>query len=116
MAVNLRTKPRRAAYARRKAIIEPVFGRIDTVHDGKQALLRRGTPRLTARTCLELGRIGAQGADVAATIQRRSTDVANGTGQRGRRGAHTRRARSSLVSRKVAGVALPVFGRCFWRR
>ncbi|MBK5222739.1 MAG: IS1182 family transposase [Acidimicrobiia bacterium] len=35
-----RTKPGRAGYARRKAIIEPVFGQIDTVQGGKQVLLR----------------------------------------------------------------------------
>lgn len=40
MARKLRTKPGRAAYTRRKAIIEPVFGQIDTVHGGKQVLLR----------------------------------------------------------------------------
>lgn len=40
MARKLRTKPGRAAYARRKAIIEPVFGQIDTVQGGKQVLLR----------------------------------------------------------------------------
>ena len=40
MAHKLRTTPGRAAYARRKAIIEPVFGQIDTVQGGKQVLLR----------------------------------------------------------------------------
>jgi len=40
MARKLRTKPGRDAYARRKAIIEPVFGQIDTVQGGKQVLLR----------------------------------------------------------------------------
>ena len=40
MAYKLRTEPGRAAYARRKAIIEPVFGQIDTVQGGKQVLLR----------------------------------------------------------------------------
>lgn len=40
MARKLRTKPGRAGYARRKAIIEPVFGQIDTVQGGKQVLLR----------------------------------------------------------------------------
>ncbi len=40
MARKLRTKPGRAGYARRKAIIEPVFGQIDTVQGGKQCLLR----------------------------------------------------------------------------
>lgn len=40
MARKLRTKPGRAAYARRKAIVEPVFGQIDTCQGGKQVLLR----------------------------------------------------------------------------
>jgi hypothetical protein len=40
MARKLRTKPGRVSYARRKAIIEPVFGQIDTVQGGKQVLLR----------------------------------------------------------------------------
>lgn len=40
MARKLRTKPGRAGYARRKAIIEPVFGQIDTVQGGKQVLVR----------------------------------------------------------------------------
>ena len=43
MARKLRTKPGRGSYARRKAIIEPVFGQIDTVQGGKQVLLRGET-------------------------------------------------------------------------
>ena len=40
MARKLRTKNGRASYARRKAVIEPVFGQIHTVQGGKQVLLR----------------------------------------------------------------------------
>jgi transposase len=40
MARKLHTKPGRAAYKRRKAIVEPVFGQIDTCHGGKALLLR----------------------------------------------------------------------------
>jgi transposase/IS5 family transposase len=40
MARKLRTKKARAVYARRKAIVEPVFGQIDTVQDGRKLLLR----------------------------------------------------------------------------
>jgi transposase len=40
MARRLRTKPGKAAYARRKAIVEPVFGQIMTCQDGRQLLLR----------------------------------------------------------------------------
>ena len=53
MARKLRTKPGRAAYARRKAIVEPVFGQIITVQNGRRLLLRglagaRGEWRLLA--------------------------------------------------------------------
>jgi hypothetical protein len=40
MARKLRTKNGRAAYARRKAIVEPVFGQMQTVQDARQLLLR----------------------------------------------------------------------------
>lgn len=40
MARKLRTKKGKAAYARRKAIVEPVFGQIMTCQDGRQLLLR----------------------------------------------------------------------------
>jgi transposase len=40
MARKLRTKPGRAGYARRKAIVEPVFGQIITVQNGRRLLLR----------------------------------------------------------------------------
>ncbi len=40
MARKLKTKKGRAIYARRKTIVEPVFGQIDTVQDGRQLLLR----------------------------------------------------------------------------
>jgi hypothetical protein len=40
MARKLRTKKGRAVYSRRKAIVEPVFGQMDTVQDARQLLLR----------------------------------------------------------------------------
>jgi hypothetical protein len=40
MARKLRTKPGRAAYRRRKAIVEPVFGQIAICQNGRQLLLR----------------------------------------------------------------------------
>ena len=40
MARKLRTKPGRAAYRRRKAIVEPVFGQIMTCQNGRTLLLR----------------------------------------------------------------------------
>jgi hypothetical protein len=53
MARKLRTKPGRAAYRRRKAIVEPVFGQIVTCQNGRNLLLRgetgaRGEWRLLA--------------------------------------------------------------------
>ena len=40
MARKTRTKKGRAAYARRKAIVEPVFGQMDTTQDARRLLLR----------------------------------------------------------------------------
>ncbi|MDH6128524.1 hypothetical protein P3T39_005507 [Kitasatospora sp. GP82] len=40
MARKLRTRPGKAAYSRRKAIVEPVFGQIMTCQNGRQLLLR----------------------------------------------------------------------------
>lgn len=40
MARKLKTKKGRAVYSRRKAIVEPVFGQIDTVQNGRRLLLR----------------------------------------------------------------------------
>lgn len=53
MARKLRTKPGKAAYRRRKAIVEPVFGQIITCQNGRNLLLRgqdgaRGEWRLLA--------------------------------------------------------------------
>ncbi|MEZ0114501.1 cytochrome c5 [Catenulispora sp. EB89] len=61
MARKLRTKPGRAAYARRKAIVEPVFGQIMACQDGRDLLLRgedgaRGEWRLLA-SCHNLRKI-----------------------------------------------------------
>jgi hypothetical protein len=40
MARKLKTKQGHAVYARRKAIVEPVFGQMQTVQDARQLLLR----------------------------------------------------------------------------
>jgi hypothetical protein len=40
MARRMRTKPGRADYARRKAIVEPVFGQMKTRQNAKQLRLR----------------------------------------------------------------------------
>ncbi len=47
MARKLRTRKGRAAYARRKAIVEPVFGQLETVQNGRRLLLR-GKPAARA--------------------------------------------------------------------
>lgn len=61
MARELRAKPGKAAYSRRKAIVEPVFGQIMTCQNGRQLLLRgedgaRGEWRLLA-ACHNLRKI-----------------------------------------------------------
>ncbi len=61
MARKLRTKPGKAAYSRRKAIVETVFGQIMTCQHGRQLLLRgengaRGEWRLLA-ACHNLRKI-----------------------------------------------------------
>lgn len=48
MARKLATKKGRATYARRKAIVEPVFGQLQTVQDARQLLLR-GEPAARAQ-------------------------------------------------------------------
>jgi hypothetical protein len=63
MARKLRTKRGRAAYSRRKTIVEPVFGQMATLQDGKRLLLRgldgaRGEWRLLA-ACDNLRKIFA---------------------------------------------------------
>lgn len=40
MARKLKTKPGRAVYARRKVIVEPVFGQMHTRQNAKHLLLR----------------------------------------------------------------------------
>jgi transposase len=74
MARKLRTKPGKAAYNRRKAIVEPVFGQIMTCQNGRQLLLRgedgaRGEWRLLA-ACHNLRKIfrHAGTAGLAAAI------------------------------------------------
>ena len=48
MARKTRTKQGRKIYSRRKAIVEPVFGQIDTVQDGLRVLIR-GKPAARAQ-------------------------------------------------------------------
>jgi len=48
MARKTRTKRGRKIYSRRKAIVEPVFGQIDTVQDGLRVLIR-GKPAARAQ-------------------------------------------------------------------
>jgi transposase len=86
MARKLRTKKGRAVYSRRKAIVEPVFGQIDTVQNGRRLLLRgkqaaRGQWRFTCavHNLLKLHRAGglaligeeSRDAEVAPAARRR---------------------------------------------
>jgi transposase/IS5 family transposase len=52
MARKTRTKKGRKVYRRRKAIVEPVFGQIGTVQDGRRVLIR-GKPAARAQWRLE---------------------------------------------------------------
>jgi transposase len=52
MARKTRTKKGRKVYSRRKAIVEPVFGQIGTVQDGRRVLIR-GKPAALAQWRLE---------------------------------------------------------------
>lgn len=48
MARKTKTEPGRGVYARRKAIVEPVFGQLDTTQDARRMLIR-GTPAARAQ-------------------------------------------------------------------
>jgi transposase len=48
MARKTKTEPGRSVYARRKAIVEPVFGQLDTTQDARRMLIR-GTPAARAQ-------------------------------------------------------------------
>jgi transposase/IS5 family transposase len=121
MARKLKTKKGRAVYSRRKAIVEPVFGQIDTVQSGRRLLLRgkdaaRGQWRLTCavHNLLKLHRAGglalirepgtAPGA--APTTRKRPPDLVAGNN-----GSLTRPLRSSLsdllVPRSPLAVSAP---------
>jgi len=85
MARKLRTRKGRAVYARRKVIVEPVFGQIETVQNGRRLLLRgkraaRAEWRLhcACHNLLKLFRAGG-----SALLQR---SEAAGTDPRGRPG------------------------------
>ncbi len=76
MARTLTTKKGHAIYARRKAIVEPVFGQMSTLQNAKHLLLRgldqaRGEWLLLA-ACHNLrklhGVVGVSGLDTLATI------------------------------------------------
>ena len=75
MARKLTTKPGRAAYARRKAIVEPVFGQMSILQNAKQLLLRGHQAArdewLLLAACHDLrklhGKIGVSGLGTLAT-------------------------------------------------
>ena len=96
MARKLRTKPGKAAYSRRKAIVEPVFGQIMTCQNGRQLLLRgedgaRGEWRLLA-ACHNLRKIfrhaGTAGLAAAGRLTSRATPASAGRNPGPDRPAH----------------------------
>ena len=97
MARKLRTKPGKAAYSRRKAIVEPVFGQIMTCQNGRQLLLRgedgaRGEWRLLA-ACHNLRKLFSYNiaAQIATGWQGRAQRVtATDPSSRGMRPARSR--------------------------
>jgi transposase len=97
MARKLTTKTGRAAYARRKAIVEPVFGQMSTLQHAKQLLLRGHEAArnewLLLAACHDLrklhGKIGVSGLGALAAPRSQVHDGVRGVPQRGP--AHTRR-------------------------
>jgi hypothetical protein len=74
MARKLHTKPGKATYRRRKAIVEPIFGQIVTCQNGRRLLLRgetgaRGEWRLLAacHNLLKIFRYAATAGPATAT-------------------------------------------------
>jgi transposase len=107
MARKLKTKKGRVVYSRRKAIVEPVFGQIDTVQDGRSLRLR-GKPAARAQwrfTCavhnlLKLHRAGGLAlVEQPAQGERR----ANGRAQKLAQSARNRPSRGSTLGR-AAGL------------
>ncbi len=101
MARKLRTKKGRAVYSRRKAIVEPVFGQIDTVQNGRRLLLRgkqaaRGQWRFTCavHNLLKLHRAGG-----LALIRKESRDAEGAPAARRRPRATLAAAVRSLTTR-----------------
>lgn len=72
MARKVRTKKGRAVYARRKAIVEPVFGQIHTVQDGRRLLLgvRGLLVRKTGLSACEFGEVRCLQRSVFASTDR----------------------------------------------
>jgi transposase len=120
MARKTRTKKGRAVYARRKAIVEPVFGQMDTVQDARRLLLRgkqaaRAQWRFhcAVHNLLKLHRagglslIGPEGADKSPRASRNSPRAAPLSALRDR----TRAFRGWLASKwqvcaAISGLAL----------
>lgn len=102
MARKLKTKKGRAVYSRRKAIVEPVFGQIDTVQNGRRLLLR-GKQQARAQwrfTCavhnlLKLHRAGGHAL----------TDHAPQAGRHANGSSPARRRAAALALREAARCA-----------
>jgi transposase len=109
MARKLRTKRGRAVYSRRKAIVEPVFGQIDTVQDGRRLRLR-GKPAARAQwrfTCavhnlLKLHRAG--GLALVNHAPRAGESVDGSVERLLRRAAQTLRGTAESARRRLAAI------------
>jgi len=118
MARKLKTKKGRAVYARRKAIVEPVFGQIDTVQNGRRLLLRgkRAARDQWRFTCAVHNLLKLHRAGGLALIKDEGT--APGSPQEGRRGPRatlaaaiyslTARYRRSADSRAISSALIAV--------
>ena len=110
MARKLTTHNGRAVYARRKAIVEPVFGQMSTLQNAKQLLLRgldqaRGEWLLLA-TCHNLrtlhGVVGSHARRQLDCKWLRPTMSADGTNSPGRSEAHDSRHYRAFVAGRFA--------------
>ncbi len=77
MARKLRTKPGSAAYRRRKAIVEPVFGQTITCQNARTLLLRGSWPRIRRVGCWRTrNAAGLAGSAIVVGLRRPRTTPA----------------------------------------
>lgn len=111
MARKLRTKPGRAAYARRKVIVEPVFGQLDTVQNGRRLLLR-GKPAARAEwrlhcACHNLLKHYRAGGHGLLGQQQRGHHSSSPAGSTTARALHRLHARLGEICQRLLALAAP---------